>query len=87
MSKLTHREERLKREKAEDDAVEQLKNIGVIVMPVSQNSNYIMANFVTASGIKDKNFCVTKCFHFLSMKESKEKNLYCDCSESSFDYS
>ncbi len=41
-------------EKVEDKAVEHLKNKGVIVMPVSQNSNYIMANFVTASNINDK---------------------------------
>jgi uncharacterized membrane protein/mono/diheme cytochrome c family protein len=41
-------------EKAEDKAVEQLKNKSVIVMPVSRNSNYIMANFVTASNINDK---------------------------------
>ncbi len=41
-------------EPVEDKAVEQLKNKGVIVMPVSQNSNYIMANFITASNINDK---------------------------------
>ncbi|MBA2561929.1 MAG: hypothetical protein H0V14_03290 [Chitinophagaceae bacterium] len=43
-------------EKANEKAVEQLKNRGVIVMPVAQNSNYIMANFVTASGINNKDF-------------------------------
>ncbi len=41
-------------EKADDKAIEQLKNKGVVVMPVAQNSNYVMANFVTAKNITDK---------------------------------
>ena len=41
-------------EKADDKAVQQLKNKGVIVLPVAQNSNYLMANFVTATAITDK---------------------------------
>ena len=40
-------------EKADDKAIQQLKDKGVIVMPVAQNSNYLMANFVTATGISD----------------------------------
>ena len=38
---------------ADNKALEQLEKKGVIVMPVAQNSNYVMANFVTASGTKD----------------------------------
>jgi len=34
-------------EKADDKIVEQLKQKGVMVSPVAQNSNYLMANFVT----------------------------------------
>jgi hypothetical protein len=41
-------------EKADDKAIEQLKEKGVILLPVAQNSNYLMANFVTASNISDK---------------------------------
>jgi len=41
-------------EKADDKALEELKEKGVIVLPVAQNSNYLMANFVTASNISDK---------------------------------
>ena len=40
-------------EKADDKAIEQLRKKAVIVMPVAQNSNYLMANFVTASSILD----------------------------------
>lgn len=40
-------------EKADYKAIEQLRKKGVIVMPVSQSSNYLMANFVTASSISD----------------------------------
>lgn len=43
-------------EKADDKAVEQLKNKGVIVLPVAENSNYLMASFVTATNISDKDF-------------------------------
>ena len=34
-------------EKADDTAVKQLKDLGVVVQPVTQNSNYLSANFVT----------------------------------------
>ncbi len=40
-------------EKADDKAIEQLQKKGIIVMPVAQNSNYLMANFVTAPSIRD----------------------------------
>lgn len=45
-------------EKADDKGIEQLKNKGVIIVPVSENSNYLMANFVTATNISDKNFAL-----------------------------
>lgn len=41
-------------ERADDKIVEQLKQRGVIVLPVAQNSNYLMVNFVTHPAI-DKN--------------------------------
>ncbi|HRI21354.1 MAG TPA: hypothetical protein PLA68_10370 [Panacibacter sp.] len=41
-------------EKADEKVIEQLRQKGVIVMPVVQNSNYLMANFVTDT-IVDKN--------------------------------
>ena len=34
-------------EKADDAAVKQLKDLGVVVQPVTQNSHYLSANFVT----------------------------------------
>ncbi len=40
-------------EKVDSKAIQQLEKKGVIVMPVAQNSNYMMANFVTATAIKD----------------------------------
>ncbi len=40
-------------EKADERAIEQFREKGIIVMPVAQNSNYIMANFVTAKGISN----------------------------------
>jgi len=45
-------------EKADDKAIEQLKDKGVIVLPVAQGSNYLMANFVTATNISDKDFAL-----------------------------
>ena len=35
-------------EKADSISVQKLKDKGVIILPVAQNSNYISANFVTA---------------------------------------
>ena len=38
-------------EKADDKVVDQLKQKGVVVLPVAQNSNYLTANFVTHPAI------------------------------------
>ena len=35
--------------KANDDAIKKLKDIGVVVEPVAQNTNYLSANFVTVT--------------------------------------
>jgi uncharacterized membrane protein len=40
-------------EKADESAIQKLKDSGVVVIPVAQNSNYLSANFVTAN-INDK---------------------------------
>ena len=45
-------------EKADSVAVQKLKDKGVIVLPVAQNSNYLSANFVTATNISDKDFAL-----------------------------
>lgn len=45
-------------EKADDKAVQQLKDKGVVVLPVAQNSNYLTANFITASNITDKDLAL-----------------------------
>ncbi|HYJ65804.1 MAG TPA: c-type cytochrome domain-containing protein, partial [Parafilimonas sp.] len=45
-------------EKADDKAVEPLKNKGVIVLPIAQNSNYLSVNFVTATNVSDKDFAL-----------------------------
>jgi mono/diheme cytochrome c family protein/uncharacterized membrane protein len=34
-------------------AIEALRNKGVVILPIAQNSNYLMANFVTATKITD----------------------------------
>lgn len=41
-------------EAADEKAMDALRNKGVVILPVAQNSNYLMANFVTAVGIKDQ---------------------------------
>jgi len=41
-------------DKADETAVHQLRDSGVVVIPVAQNSNYLSANFVTSS-INDNN--------------------------------
>ncbi len=41
-------------EKADEKALLALKEKNVVVMPVAQNSNYLMANFVTADRVADK---------------------------------
>jgi uncharacterized membrane protein/mono/diheme cytochrome c family protein len=40
-------------EKADEKALQPLKDKGVIVIPVAQNSNYLMANFVSAINVSD----------------------------------
>jgi hypothetical protein len=40
-------------EKADEAAIDKLKNKGVIVLPVSQSSNYLEANFVIATSLGD----------------------------------
>jgi hypothetical protein len=39
---------------AEQKALDTLKAKGIVVLPVAQNSNYLIANFVTASGVSDE---------------------------------
>jgi len=41
-------------DKADDDALRKLKDRGIVVVPVAQNSNYLLVNFITATGINDK---------------------------------
>ena len=41
-------------EKGDEEAISKLKNIGVVIIPVAQNTNYLMANFITASRHTDK---------------------------------
>ena len=40
-------------EAADEKALDTLRKRGVVIIPVAQNSNYLMANFVTASNIND----------------------------------
>lgn len=41
-------------EKADETAIKKLKDMGVVIMPVALNNNYLLANFVTAAGVTDK---------------------------------
>jgi uncharacterized membrane protein/mono/diheme cytochrome c family protein len=41
-------------EKADDKIIDQLKQRGVVVLPVAQNGNYLMANFVTHAKVNNK---------------------------------
>jgi len=41
-------------EKADEKAIKKLKDLGIVVIPVSAGSNYLSANFVTAPGVTDK---------------------------------
>ena len=45
-------------DQADEKAIQALKNKGVIVMPVAQNSNYLSVNFVTAANVADKDFAL-----------------------------
>jgi len=40
-------------EKADESAINKLKTLGIIVLPVAQNSNYLSANFTTCIDIRD----------------------------------
>jgi mono/diheme cytochrome c family protein/uncharacterized membrane protein len=40
--------------KASESAINKLKERGAMVLPVAQNSNYLMVNFVTTDSLKDK---------------------------------
>jgi uncharacterized membrane protein len=40
-------------EKADEKLVNKLRQAGVVVIPVGQNSNYLLANFVTAGSVAD----------------------------------
>ena len=40
--------------KSDETAVKKLKDIGAMVIPVSQNSNYLYVNFVTTTDLSDK---------------------------------
>jgi uncharacterized membrane protein/mono/diheme cytochrome c family protein len=41
-------------EKGDEKTIIALKNLGIVITPVAKGSNYLMANFVTASGINDE---------------------------------
>lgn len=41
-------------EKADDAAIQKLKDLGVVIIPVAQNNNYLSTNFITATNISDK---------------------------------
>lgn len=45
-------------EKADNKAVGPLKDKGIVVMPVAQNSNYLSVNFITATNITDKDLAL-----------------------------
>ena len=41
-------------EAADENAIRKLKERGVVILPVAQNSNYLQANFITATNIFDE---------------------------------
>ncbi|HEU4902396.1 MAG TPA: c-type cytochrome domain-containing protein [Flavisolibacter sp.] len=41
-------------EKGDEKAIAALKELGVVVVPVAKESNYLMANFVTVAALKDE---------------------------------
>ncbi len=45
-------------EKANAAAIQKLKDLGAVIIPVSQNSNYLEANFVTAMNVTDKDMAL-----------------------------
>jgi uncharacterized membrane protein len=40
-------------EKADESAINKLKDLGIIVLPVAQNNNYLSVSFITAKDIRD----------------------------------
>lgn len=40
--------------KADDSALKKIRDLGVVILPVSKNCNYLSANFITARGISNK---------------------------------
>lgn len=45
-------------DKAEEAAIQQLKDKGVIVLPVAVNSNYLMANFINNDSVSDRDIAL-----------------------------
>ncbi len=43
-------------EKADESALQKLKDKGIVIAPIAQKNNYLFANFVTATNISDKDF-------------------------------
>jgi uncharacterized membrane protein len=41
-------------EKADEKAIQQLKDRGIVIIPVAQNSHFLAANFITAADFSDK---------------------------------
>ncbi len=41
-------------EKADEAAINKLKDMGIVIIPVALNNNYLLANFVTAGVVTDK---------------------------------
>ena len=45
-------------EKADDKALQKLKQRGIVVLPVAQNSNYLTVNFVTVDSVTEKDIAL-----------------------------
>ena len=45
---------------ADENAIQALRNKGIVVIPVAQNSHYLSVNFITASDITDKELALLK---------------------------
>lgn len=40
--------------KGDEKLINELKKKGIVILPVAQNSNYLLANFITADSVRDK---------------------------------
>jgi uncharacterized membrane protein len=40
-------------DRADEQPIDQLRKIGVVILPVAQQSNYLQANFITAANVRD----------------------------------